>query len=214
MNIYNNFCVYLTVYFGNKLPPFYIGSSSLKQIKKGYNGSVCSSEYKIIWNSERKNNPNNFKTLIISLHKTRKEAYLKEQKLQKLLKVVDSNLYINKSYALERNDNTGKILNEEWRKNLSKSTKGKSKSELTKERMKKPKSSEHNKKVSEAKLKMVPVKCPHCDKKGNKAVMTRFHFENCKLNPNRIDDNKTCPHCGKVGRVNMERYHFDNCKFK
>jgi hypothetical protein len=25
------------------------------------------------------------------------------------------------------------------------------------------------------------VKCPHCNKKGGKPAMTRFHFENCKL---------------------------------
>lgn len=208
-----NFCVYLTTYSGNKLPPFYIGSSSLKKIDKGYKGSVCSEEYKSIWKSEIQQNPHLFKTFVISKHKNRKEAYVKEQTLQKALKVVDSILYINKIYALERNDNTGIILNKEWRNNLSKSTKGKPKSEATKQKMKNPKSLEHNKKVSEAKLKMIPVKCPYCDKEGNKAVMTRFHFDKCKSNPNKFDDNKICPHCGKVGRVNMERYHFDNCKF-
>ena len=31
------YCVYLTIYTGNKLPPFYIGSTSLKKINKGYN---------------------------------------------------------------------------------------------------------------------------------------------------------------------------------
>jgi hypothetical protein len=25
---------------------------------------------------------------------------------------------------------------------------------------------------------------------------------------------KTCPHCGKFGKVNMTRWHFDNCKLK
>ena len=211
MDIY---CVYLTTYSGNKLPPFYIGSSSLKRINNGYKGSVCSNEYKFIWKSEIEHNPNLFKTFIISTHIDRKEAYLKEQKLQKSLKVVESNLYINKGYALERNDNTGKVLSREWKEKISKSSKGKSKSESTKQKMKKSKSPEHNKKVSEAKLKMIPVKCPHCNKEGNKAVMTRFHFERCKLNPNKIDQNKICPHCGKVGRANMNRYHFDNCKKK
>lgn len=206
------FCVYLTTYSGNKLPPFYIGSSSIKRVNSGYRGSVCSEEYKSVWKSEIDNNPHLFKTFIVSTHKDRKEAYNKEQKLQKLLKVVYSDLYVNKAYALERNDNTGIILSEKWRNNLSKSTKGRPKSESTKQKMKKPKSPEHNKKVSESKLKMVPVKCPYCDKEGNKAVMSRFHFDKCKLNPNKLDDNKICPHCGKVGRANMNRYHFDNCK--
>ena len=29
---------------------------------------------------------------------------------------------------------------------------------------------------------------------------------------NRIE--LKCPHCGKVGKNNMNRYHFDNCKDK
>lgn len=174
------FCVYLTVYTGNKLPPFYIGSSSIKRINQNYKGSVDSTEYRHIWKEERFANPQLFKLHIISTHETRKEAYDKERKLQKLLKVVQSPLYVNKSYALSRPDNTGKVLNENWRRNLSLSAKGKPKSEITKLRMKKPKTAEHNKKVSEAKLKMVPVKCPYCLKEGNKAVMTRFHFDNCK----------------------------------
>ena len=27
------------------------------------------------------------------------------------------------------------------------------------------------------------VECPHCGKSGGKAAMTRYHFDNCKLNP-------------------------------
>jgi hypothetical protein len=210
----NKFCVYLTCYRGKQLPPFYIGSSSTKRITEGYSGSVCSVEYKTIWDSEKLNNPELFTTKIISTHESRTEAYIKEQKLQKALNVVSSSMYVNKSYALERNDNTGIILNEQWRRNLSKSTKGKPKSETTKQKMRKPKTPEHNKKVSENKLNMIPVKCPFCNKEGNIAVMTRFHFGKCKLNPNKIDDLKTCPHCGKIGRTNMTRYHFDNCKKK
>ena len=30
------YCVYLTIYRGNKLPPFYIGYSSINKIKAGY----------------------------------------------------------------------------------------------------------------------------------------------------------------------------------
>lgn len=222
MNIYNQsnfFCVYLTIYTGNKLPPFYIGSTSIKQINDGYLGSVSSNEYKEIWNEEKRNNPNLFKIKIVSIHNSRVDAYKKEQKLQKLLNVVSSPLYLNKIYALERHDNTGKTLDKIWRENLSKSTKGKPKSELTKSRMRKPKTEDHNKKVSEAKLKMKPVTCPHCNKQGNKAVMSRFHFNNCKLNPTRIEKLTIvyeCPFCNKISKSksNMTRYHFDNCKFK
>ena len=96
MNIY---CVYLTVYLGNKLPPFYIGSSNIQKVEKGYKGSVTSIKYRKIWENEIKENPNLFKTKIISNHKSRKEATEKENKLQNILGVVKSSLYVNMSVA-------------------------------------------------------------------------------------------------------------------
>jgi len=93
------YCVYLTIYSGNKLPPFYIGSSSLKRIENGYKGSVSSEKYFKIWKEELRQNPNLFKTIIISKHKTRKEATKKENKFQKLLNVVSSTMYINMAFA-------------------------------------------------------------------------------------------------------------------
>jgi hypothetical protein len=94
-----NYCVYLTCYKGNKLPPFYIGSSTIEKIKNGYRGSVSSKVYKNIWKTEIKNNSHLFKTIIISNHDTREEALEKENKFQHALNVVHNNLYINKSYA-------------------------------------------------------------------------------------------------------------------
>jgi hypothetical protein len=38
------YCVYLTIYKGNNLPPFYIGSTSIDKIDGGYHGSVMSEE--------------------------------------------------------------------------------------------------------------------------------------------------------------------------
>lgn len=100
MDIYSNhFCVYLTCYRGNKLPPFYIGSSSVERVKNGYKGSVQSKKYKQTWNKELKENPHLFSTKIICTHKTRKEALSKEDFLQRSLNVVDSLLYINLSFA-------------------------------------------------------------------------------------------------------------------
>lgn len=96
MDIY---AVYLTSYSGNKLPPFYIGSSSVKKIEKGYRGSVRSKKYKNLWEKEIKEHPYLFKTIIISTHKTRKEATEKEHKLQKQLGVVKSDMYVNMSLA-------------------------------------------------------------------------------------------------------------------
>lgn len=95
----NMFCVYLTTYVGNKLPMFYIGSSQLCRIEKGYRGSVLSKKYKKIWKQELKENPHLFKIKIISTHKTDREAREKELFFQKSLGVVKSEMYINMSCA-------------------------------------------------------------------------------------------------------------------
>lgn len=96
------YCVYLTTYSGSKLPPFYIGSSNVDRIQKGYRGSVMSQKFSAIWKSELKSNPKLFKTYIISKHTTREEALFKENLLQKKLNVIKSCMYINESYAQVR----------------------------------------------------------------------------------------------------------------
>lgn len=93
------YCTYLTIYKGNKLPPFYIGSTIVDKINKNYHGSVSSREYKKIWKSEIKSNPHLFKTIILTKHKLQKESILKELHFQIKLNVVKSSLYINLSYA-------------------------------------------------------------------------------------------------------------------
>ena len=98
--IYYLFCTYLTVYSGNKLPPFYIGSSSIHKITKlNYHGSVLSKNYKKIWDQELKEYPELFKTYILTVHFLRKEAYSKEEQLQRSLNVVNSLMYINMHIA-------------------------------------------------------------------------------------------------------------------
>lgn len=93
------FCVYKTTYHGDKLPKYYVGSSSLKKVNGGYKGSVHSMQWKTIWERELKDNPHLFKVEIISEHKTRKEALNAELNYQKLHNVVSSNEWINKSFA-------------------------------------------------------------------------------------------------------------------
>ena len=98
----NIYCTYLTVYFGYKLPPFYIGSSSIDIINNGYRGSVSSKEYKQIWKTELKNNSHLFKIHIISYHKTREEANIKERSLHIALNVVNNPMYINRSITWDK----------------------------------------------------------------------------------------------------------------
>lgn len=93
------YCVYLTIYRGNKLPPFYIGSSSVDKVNNGYNGSVRSKKFTGIWKEEQKNNKHLFITKIISTHAKRKEATEFECKIQKKLDVIKNPLYINLAIA-------------------------------------------------------------------------------------------------------------------
>jgi len=93
------YCTYLTHYTGDKLPEWYIGSTSIEKILNGYNGTVTSKRYKSIWIHERKNNPHLFKTRILKKFYRRKIALIHELKVQKLHQVVKNNNYINMSYA-------------------------------------------------------------------------------------------------------------------
>lgn len=96
----NIYCTYLTIYRGNKLPPFYIGSSTVLKIESRiYHGSVKSKKYKSIWENELKENPNLFMSYIITRHKTREEATERELRFHRALKVVKSPMYINMSLA-------------------------------------------------------------------------------------------------------------------
>ena len=87
------------------------------------------------------------------------------------------------------------------------STKGKPKSEITKERMRKPKSEEHRKKISETqRANGGNGPANHTAESKNKIR------ESLKANPR---PNKICPHCNKEGGfLSMSRWHFNNCKEK
>jgi len=65
--------------------------------------------------------------------------------------------------------------------------------------------------------KLQKIKCPHCNKNGQPSNMYRWHFDYCKLNPNKIKQQSfgTCPHCRiETTKVNIIRWHFDKCKHK
>lgn len=156
------FCTYLIFYSGNKLPPFYIGSTSVEKLKRGYMGTICSKQYKKIWKNELNENRQLFKVKIISLHDTRKDALSKEEILQKKLNVIVSPLYVNMAIAnkhfvnysspmrgLKHTEETRRKLSElarnrkvspETRKKLSEIRKGK--------KLKKPRSFEYRQKSS------------------------------------------------------------------
>jgi hypothetical protein len=95
------YCVYFTIYLGDKIPPFYIGSSSINKIRQGYRGSVCSAEYRNIWKFEVKNNSHLFRTFIIPNTSTKNKAHVieLERHWQEAFDVVKSLLFCNKAFA-------------------------------------------------------------------------------------------------------------------
>ncbi|QOI66537.1 hypothetical protein [Erwinia phage FBB1] len=93
------FVTYLTIYSGTLLPTFYIGSTSLDKFNKGYHGTVLSKKYKLIYNSELKNNPHLFDSCIIDEFETRKEATECELYYQKLYDAPRSDKFFNRAWA-------------------------------------------------------------------------------------------------------------------
>lgn len=93
------YCTYIIVYTGNKLPPFYIGSTSLDKIHNGYMGTVSSKQYRSLYKQELQLNRHLFTAHILTLHETRKQALERENKFHRSLNVINNCLYINKMYA-------------------------------------------------------------------------------------------------------------------
>lgn len=93
------YVTYITMYTGNKLPKWYIGSSSLSKVTKGYRGSVKSIAYKDKWKDELATNPHLFKTRILQKFGTREEALAEELRLHVKHDVASNDSYINMSLA-------------------------------------------------------------------------------------------------------------------
>lgn len=224
------FCTYITIYSGTKLPPFYIGSSTMSKINNGYRGSVSSREYKKIWMKEPRENPQLFKTIIISKHQTRKDATIRENDLHHKLNVVLNPLYINKAYASPDGfcdiDKKGKNNGMYGVRRTGENNPmfGKKHSNETKEKMKKPRSIAHPPKTKEFKELMRL-------KYAGKTYEERFGDEKSKklkeiLKAPKSEEHKkklsatmknkpkiTCPYCKKsCSSGNYSRWHGDNCK--
>lgn len=127
------YVTYLTIYSGNKLPPFYIGYTSKDKIAKGYRGSVQSKRYKKIWDKELRSNPALFKTIIIKEFNNKKDALLHEEKIHVMFNVDINPLYVNMrksghqftnvgGYKLTDKQRENRKWSEERKKNQSKIT--------------------------------------------------------------------------------------------
>lgn len=217
------YCTYLTTYTGSRLPIWYIGSSTTQKIESGYHGSVKSKKYRKIWEEELTNNPNLFKTKIISKHNTRKEALEKELKLHLLLNVVKSPMYINQSLATVNgyfgsdvtktsnpfyNKKHSEEQKQKWsidRKGVIPWNKGIPMDELQKQKLRKLRTEDQKEKLRKP--------------KSNSFNMGRYE----RTNEKRIEISERikslpkihCIYCDKMfDKLNYNKWHGDNCKHK
>jgi len=95
----NTYVVYRVIYYGSRLPKYYIGSSTKRKLANGYRGSIRSRRWSDIFYDELKKYPFLFDYEILSEHNTRGDALKKELELQKKYDVVKSDLYFNEAYA-------------------------------------------------------------------------------------------------------------------
>lgn len=229
MVISMKFCVYKTIYSGNELPKFYIGSTSVSRINAGYRGSVRSKRWRHLWEKELAANPHLFSTIIISLHDTRKEALEEEFKIQKHLDVVNSNDFINMAYACPsgvfghslkgvNHPNFGKTRSIETRKKISENHHDVSGAKNPMFGKPGPRGFLGKKHSQEAKEKMRAAQWdrsgannpmfgkPHPDKGAKRTEETKQKMKG----PKPII---FCPVCGKSGgKPAMIRFHFAKCK--
>jgi len=228
------FCVYITVYLGNRLPPLYIGSSSINRILKGYRGTVKSKKYKSVWDEELTINPDLFFTRVVSIFETRQEATLDELRLQQLNDVVKSPHFINEAFATvngfftmtksgKDNPMFGRKHSVESRKKMSTNAIARDLSGTNNPMFGKPgpKSMLGRNHTIESRQKMSgkrdAVTGPNnamFGLVGEKHPAFGFKHSDDFIKKQKIPKTQiTCPHCGKVGgKPVMMRFHFDKCK--
>lgn len=94
-----DYVVYKVTYSGDKHPPYYIGSTHISKIRKGYIGSVSSLAWKGLFLAEKKANRHLYSLEIMQTCETRKEALEKELEIHILYDVVKNPLFYNEALA-------------------------------------------------------------------------------------------------------------------
>lgn len=207
------YCTYLTIYSGDKLPQFYIGSSTIERIyEHNYLGSVSSKKYKEIWKQELINNRHLFDIVILSEHSSQREAIIQERKYHILQDVIRNQNFVNMSFAqvdgsfghsaiviqIANNKHPAKGL--KWVTNGidHKKAKGKKLKQL----------------LNEGWVLGRTVSIKTREKLRNVGLGKPSPIKGSKRDYYNITKTEliTCPHCGFEGIKNMSRWHFDNCK--
>lgn len=211
MSIY---CVYLTTYKGSKLPPFYIGSTTVDKINNGYRGSVSSKKYKSVWMKELSEHPELFSTKIVTTHNTRKIALEKEYQFQVAVKAPSNSMYINEAYAKKGFAYGVKQSTEHISKRTSHrkggpgTRTGQTNSPEHQERFT-FKGRKHSESSNEANRLAHLGKLDSDETRQKKSDSMKG-----KSKPWLSEKIKVCPHCQKsiCGVSNFNRWHGDNCK--
>jgi hypothetical protein len=226
------YCTYLTIYSGIKMPMFYIGRSNVERVQNGYRGSVSSKLYKQTWLEELEQNPQLFKTKILTTHANQKEAAEQEEYFHKKLQVHKNPLYINqatgagtfhadirgkknpwygKSRSGEQNPMYGRTHKESSRKKMSASGKGKHSQPKTEEFKQAARDRQLGKTYEE---RFGIEYAEQIKKKLRGRVFTDEHKQNLRNNLYHSNRPKLkCPHCSKeVSSSNLKRWHGSNCK--
>jgi len=230
------FCVYVTKYSGDCLPPFYIGSSSVARIQKGYHGTVKSKKFGAIWREELRMKPELFETTIISTFETRIEATSEELRLQQEHQVVTNPLFINESYAtvngfftMEKsgpnNPMFGRKHTDEAKQKISEKAQSRIAAGWINPLAGKPLTFTNGmlnrKHTAEAKTKMREKQQARLEQnnywqgvKGEDHPAYGYKHSEEFIASQKIPKPKvTCPHCGKSGgKPAMLRFHFERCR--
>jgi len=215
-----SYVVYLTIYSGNRLPPFYIGWTSEAKIQRGYNGSVKSKRFEKMWREERKTNRNLFKTIVLQKFETDKQAMDREGVIHRALNVVNNPLYINMTTGHTLFGGSGE---RSPRFGLPGPRRGQHHTDEAKQKIREaqtgvPNTVEQNRKISLSQMgdKNQFFGKHHTDetkqKIGKYPRGPRGPYKKYSK-PNRPQEKLTCPHCGFTGSArNMRVYHFENCR--
>jgi len=141
----------------------------------------------------------NFKFEVRKTFNTAEEACRWENKFLMRVKAAQSPLWFNRS-------------------NGAKSFYNKVVSEETKEKMRKPKSESHRRKLAKHldKHRKIPEWTEDRKRKQSKAMKGNRNAAGTPAwNSGKVMPKRVCPHCEKSGGgSSMTRYHFDNCKLK
>jgi FAD synthase len=227
------FVVYLTIYSGGRLPPFYIGYSTEEKVGRGYNGSVTSKRYSLVWRQERREHPELFKTVILSQFDTDEEALVREEFLQRFFDVPNNPMYINMGIGNgkfggsgENNGKFGTHHSKETILKMSLKKKGRKRGPLSdthrqaiseglKGRKREPFSDEWKRNIGKGHLGITPSEESRQKRReanlgeknpafGKSGSMKGKHHKEESIQKLRFPKSKlTCPHCGLTGGSNI-----------